>query len=132
PTATPDLTGTPLPTPTPSGPGEPGGEPVATPTPLPDLMASITAPWEGEVVSPPVEIRGTAAGTLFVAYRVEVGLGPEPEEWILIGEEHLVPVADGVLALWEPQGLSGQVVTLRLTVWGIGRQEEARVTVWVE
>ena len=141
-TPTPDLTETPAPTPaesptppptpTPSGPGEPGGEPGATPTPLPDLVASITAPWEGEVVSPPVEIRGTAAGTLFVAYRVEVGLGPEPEEWILIGEERSVPVVEGVLARWRPRGLSGQVVTLRLTVWGVGQQKEARVTVWVE
>ncbi|MBC7223117.1 MAG: hypothetical protein H5T59_02390, partial [Anaerolineae bacterium] len=81
---------------------------------------------------PPVEIRGTAAGSAFVAYRVEVGLGREPAEWVLIGEERPVPVVDGLLALWRPSGLRGQVVTLRLTVWGVGRQEEVRVAVRVE
>ncbi|MGQ9713381.1 MAG: PBP1A family penicillin-binding protein [Anaerolineae bacterium] len=118
------------PVPSPTEPGAPGGD--ATPTALPPLVAHITAPLEGQAVSPPVQIRGTAAGSAFVAYRVEMGLGTEPTEWVLLGEERPVQVVDGVLARWRPRGLSGQVVTLRLTVWGVGQWVEDRVTVWVE
>lgn len=144
-TPTPESTHTPVPTPvqsptppatpeptsTPPGPGEPSDDAPVTPT-SPPLVAQIAFPLEGDMVRAPVEIHGTAAGTLFIAYRVEVGLGSEPELWVPIGEERFTPVVDGILALWQPWDLRGQVVTLRLTVWGIGEQAEARVTVWVE
>jgi len=67
-----------------------------------------------------------------VAYRVEVGLGIEPAGWVLLGEERTTPVEEGLLAAWQPQGLAGQIVTVRLTVWGIGEQREARIVVRVE
>ncbi|MGQ9585222.1 MAG: transglycosylase domain-containing protein [Anaerolineae bacterium] len=133
PTATPSVTTTPIlfETPTPPASGEPGDNPPPPPTPE-RLTAQILYPREGDTVRGRVEILGTASGGGFIAYRVEVGLGEEPEVWVLVGEESTTPVEEGVLAVWQPQDMAGATVTLRLTVWGIGEQKEARVTVRVE
>ncbi|NLE76169.1 MAG: hypothetical protein GX605_05385 [Chloroflexi bacterium] len=143
PTATPEPTATweppvetPLPSPTLPVPVE---TPVPTPEPSPSvepvspaaLTAQIISPEEGDTLFGPTEIIGAAGGPGFVAYRVEVGLGHEPESWILVGEERSAPVQGGVLALWSPQDLGGYEVTIRLTVWGLGAQAEARVLVRV-
>jgi len=129
PTATPVPIETPTPQPTPTA--EPGGEPSPPPSSEP-LVAEIAYPPDGDIIRGPTEILGTAAGTGFVAYRVEVGLGIEPAGWVLLGEERTIPVEEGLLAVWQPQGLAGQIVTVRLTVWGIGEQQEARIVVRVE
>ncbi len=53
-----------------------------------------------------VQIRGTAAGADFASYRILIGQGLNPQEWIQIGEGN-APVTDNLLAEWETNGLSG-------------------------
>jgi membrane peptidoglycan carboxypeptidase len=54
-----------------------------------------------------VSIKGTAAGADFEFYRVRVGKGLNPREWIQIGETNQNPVRNGVLAEWDLTGWSG-------------------------
>lgn len=54
-----------------------------------------------------VNIMGTAAGPDFDFYRVQVGKGLNPREWIQIGDPKHTPVVSDVLAEWDLNGLSG-------------------------
>ena len=53
-----------------------------------------------------IEIHGTAAGENFVSYRVLVGPGLNPQEWLQVAEG-TQPVTDGLLAEWNTRELSG-------------------------
>jgi membrane carboxypeptidase/penicillin-binding protein len=67
----------------------------------------ITSPEAFSQVRGRVQIRGTASGADFVRYRVLVGQGINPQEWMAVGEESRQPVEDGLLATWNTEGLSG-------------------------
>ena len=62
-----------------------------------------------------VKIIGTASGEDFQYYRVQVGKGLNPQEWIQIGSDSTTPVESGVLAEWDTKGLSG-LYAVRLLV----------------
>jgi membrane peptidoglycan carboxypeptidase len=64
---------------------------------LPEMFSEVT----GEV-----QIKGTAAGDNFASYRVLVGQGLNPQEWIQVGEGS-APVTKGLLATWDTKGLNG-------------------------
>ncbi|HJQ14388.1 MAG TPA: transglycosylase domain-containing protein [Anaerolineales bacterium] len=74
--------------------------------PLLDENVNITAPDLFSEVDGVVQIEGTAAGDSFVSYRVLVGQGLNPQEWIQVAESS-EPVTDDVLAEWNANGLSG-------------------------
>jgi hypothetical protein len=57
-------------------------------------------------VSGDVQIQGTAAGESFVSYRVLVGQGLNPQEWIQVADGN-EPVTNGLLGEWNTSGLSG-------------------------
>jgi len=78
---------------------------VIQPPPL-DENVKITAPDLFSEVSGAVQVEGTAAGDGFVSYRVLVGQGLIPQEWIQVAESS-EPVTDDVLAEWNANGLSG-------------------------
>jgi membrane peptidoglycan carboxypeptidase len=67
---------------------------------------NITSPELFAEVSGNVTITGTAAGTDFVSYRIIVGQGLNPQEWIQVAEG-ISPVAGGPLAEWDTSELSG-------------------------
>jgi hypothetical protein len=67
---------------------------------------NITSPELFDEVSGKVKIEGTAAGEGFVSYRVLVGQGLNPQEWIQVAEANS-PVTDGPLAEWDASKLSG-------------------------
>jgi Membrane carboxypeptidase/penicillin-binding protein len=71
-----------------------------------DQNVNITAPDLFSEVNGEVEIKGTAAGEGFVSYRVLVGQGLNPQEWIQVAEG-TQPVTEGSLAAWNTSGLSG-------------------------
>ncbi len=71
-----------------------------------DEQVNITSPDLFSEVSGTVEIKGTAAGDDFVSYRVLVGQGLNPDEWIQVAEDN-EPVTNGLLAEWDTSGLSG-------------------------
>jgi membrane peptidoglycan carboxypeptidase len=78
---------------------------ITAPTPLADVH--IDSPGMFSHVSGEISIKGTAAGTDFEFYRVQVGKGLNPREWIQIGETNRTPVRNGVLTEWDLNGLSG-------------------------
>jgi hypothetical protein len=71
-----------------------------------DENVDITAPDLFSEVNSTVQIEGTASGEGFVSYRVLVGQGLNPQEWIQVAESN-EPVTNGVLAEWHTDGLSG-------------------------
>jgi hypothetical protein len=70
----------------------------------PDVV--ITSPALFSEVDGMVQIKGTAAGADFVSYRVLVGQGLNPVEWIQVGEGD-APITNELLAKWDTSGLSG-------------------------
>ncbi len=77
--------------------------------------ANITEPALFSDVTGVVKIIGTASGADFQYYRVQVGQGLNPKEWIQIGGDITSPVESGVLAEWDTKGLSG-LYAVRLMV----------------
>jgi membrane peptidoglycan carboxypeptidase len=77
---------------------------IQSPQTNPDVI--ITSPALFTEVDGVVKIRGTAAGEGFVSYRVLVGQGLNPQEWIEVAEKN-EPVTGNVLAEWDTSGLSG-------------------------
>jgi membrane peptidoglycan carboxypeptidase len=77
---------------------------IQVPQVNPDV--NITMPELFTEVSGEVRIEGTAAGQEFVSYRVLVGQGLNPQEWIQVAEGN-EPVMDSLLAEWDTSNLSG-------------------------
>jgi len=67
---------------------------------------NITSPELFAEVSGNVTITGTAAGSDFVSYRILVGQGLNPQEWIQVTESN-ESITDGPLAEWDTSELSG-------------------------
>ncbi|MCK6538671.1 MAG: penicillin-binding protein [Anaerolineales bacterium] len=67
---------------------------------------NIASPELFSEVSGIVRITGAAAGGDFLSYRVLVGRGLNPREWVQVAEGS-EPVTDGLLAEWNAEGLSG-------------------------
>jgi membrane peptidoglycan carboxypeptidase len=81
-----------------------GYDVIQAPPTNPDV--NITSPELFAEISGDVTITGTAAGTDFVSYRILVGQGLNPQEWIQVAEG-TSPVTDGPLAEWDTSELSG-------------------------
>jgi membrane peptidoglycan carboxypeptidase len=71
-----------------------------------DENVNIISPDLFSEVDGTVQIEGTAAGEDFVAYRVLIGQGLNPQEWIQV-KEGTAPVTNGLLAEWNTNNLSG-------------------------
>lgn len=67
----------------------------------------ISAPVMFADVKGQVQIKGTAAGADFDHYRVLVGKGLNPQEWILVGSDSTTAVTENVLAAWDTTSLDG-------------------------
>ncbi len=67
---------------------------------------NVTSPELFAEVNGIVMIEGTAAGDDFVSYRILVGQGLNPREWIQVAEG-TETVTDDLLAEWNTEGLSG-------------------------
>ena len=77
---------------------------IQSPQINPDV--NITSPELFAEVTGEVQVSGTAAGENFVSYRLLVGQGLNPQEWIQIAEGN-EPVTNDLLAEWNTSGLSG-------------------------
>jgi hypothetical protein len=71
-----------------------------------DPEVNIASPELYAEVSGEVRITGTAAGEDFASYRVLVGQGLNPQEWIQVADG-TAPVTDDLLGEWNTDGLSG-------------------------
>jgi membrane carboxypeptidase/penicillin-binding protein PbpC len=70
---------------------------------------NITSPDLFSEVSGNVEIKGTAAGDNFASYRVLVGQGLNPRQWIQVAQGNTA-LNNDVLATWNTKGLGGLYV----------------------
>ncbi len=91
-----------------------------------DPEVAIISPPPGGYIGGRVEIRGNARGGNFRNYRVEIGQGVDPQEWIQIGPEHGNQVKNGALEFLETTGLAEGLYTLRLLV----QQGDGSVRQW--
>jgi len=86
------------------------------PPPCPQPGVCITSPSSEQVIAGEVTIQGTANIEAFQFYKVEYGLGENPEQWHSIGDVRRTPVVDGTLVVWNTTGFPNGTYTLRLTV----------------
>ena len=63
-----------------------------------------------------VEFYGSASGSNFSYYRLQVGQGLNPQQWIQIGQDVDLPVENGLLGTWDTQGLEGLYVVQLMVV----------------
>ena len=88
---------------------------IYAPSPSPDTR--LTAPVIFTNIRGEQTIQGTASGSNFVSYRLQVGKGLNPRSWLAISEDVETPVVNGTLATWDTSGLSGlyavQLVVIR-------------------
>ncbi|MCB0118958.1 MAG: transglycosylase domain-containing protein [Anaerolineales bacterium] len=93
---------------------------------------NITAPQLFADVSGNVLILGTASGDDFQYYRVQVGKGLNPQEWIQLGEDNSSPVDGGLLAEWDTTGLSGLYAVQLIVVRNDQKVDTAVIQVTVK
>lgn len=68
---------------------------------------NISAPAMFSDLSGQVQFKGTASGADFDHYRILVGQGLNPQEWIQVGSGSTTPIENGTLATWDTSGLNG-------------------------
>lgn len=92
---------------------------------------NITSPALFAPVQGVVKIMGTASGADFQYYRLQVGQGLNPQEWIQVGTDGTTPVEDGVLGEWDTKGLSGLYAVQLIVVRADQTVESAVIQVTV-
>jgi membrane peptidoglycan carboxypeptidase len=68
---------------------------------------NITSPEMFTDLSGKVQFKGTASGADFDHYRILIGQGLNPQEWIQLGSDSTTPIQNGILATWDTTGLNG-------------------------
>ncbi|MEY2819367.1 MAG: hypothetical protein RL275_2830, partial [Chloroflexota bacterium] len=94
--------------------------------------ANITAPQLFADVDGKVLILGAATGEDFMYYRVQVGKGLNPQEWIQLGEDNYTPVDGGILAEWDTTDLSGLYAVQLIVVRNEQKVDTAVIQVTVK
>ncbi len=105
-------------------------DPIQVQPTSPDVKLSAPAMFSN--VRGTVEIRGSASATDFSSYRVLVGQGLNPQEWLQVGADGAAPVVDGRLAAWDTTGLSGLYAVRLQVVHRDQRVETATLQVTVD
>jgi len=120
PTATPEMVVTPT--------------PVVRPPACPNPNARLTSLGMNQVVQGSIPVRGVANIADFQYYKIEVGPGPNPNEWAVVGQLHYSPVDSGVLETFHSGAYPAGTYTLRLVVVNNTGNfpEPCRVTVSVQ
>ncbi len=77
----------------------------------------LTSPEIFSYVSGEVEIEGSARGDNFAFYRLQIGEGLNPRQWLQIGEDETAPVEGDALGTWDTSSLEG-LYAIRLQVVG--------------
>ncbi|MBN1537889.1 MAG: transglycosylase domain-containing protein [Anaerolineales bacterium] len=88
---------------------------VISPGNVSNSNVKITSPTTFAYVGGEVDIKGTAKGDGFQYYRLQVGKGVNPSQWLQIGEDVMKPVSDGLLMKWDTSQLDG-LYAIQLTV----------------
>ena len=94
----------------------PTARPNSLPPACPDPSARITAPGVDAHLAGFVSVSGSANIANFQYYKVEYGVGEQPQGWTVIGALHRQPINEGVLATFSADTFPPGVYRLRLTV----------------
>jgi membrane peptidoglycan carboxypeptidase len=86
---------------------------IQPPAPSPDVH--ISSPSMFAYLRGKVSVRGSAAGSDLVSYRLQAGEGLNPKSWLQVGQESKQAIREGDLAEWDTSGLNG-LYALRLVV----------------
>jgi len=95
--------------------------------PAPLENAHISSPALFADVGGILEIKGSASGAHFSYYRVDYGVGLNPQEWVQIGAASTRTVEEGSLSTWDTRSING-LVALRLMVVHDDQSIEIAVT----
>ncbi len=79
-----------------------------------------------------IKLIGSAQGESFSYYRLQVGKGLNPQQWIQIGEDVDNPVREGLLGTWDTTGLEGMYVVQLLVVKQDQRVDQAFLQVTID
>ena len=98
------------------------------------IRAIIAQPQANRRVNGAVEITGSADGKGFSGYQLEFAAGSQPPAgaWQQLGVPQLAAVSDGVLGVWQTQGLAPGAYWLRLEVFdasGLAATTQVRIEV---
>jgi membrane peptidoglycan carboxypeptidase len=108
----------------------PPGEYDAIPIDLPaNENAQITSPDMFATLRGEIDLLGTASGEDFDFYRIQVGQGLRPQQWLQVGEVSTTPVENGKLAVWDSGSLNGLYAVQLLVV--SQDQSVSRATVFI-
>ena len=121
----------PTPTHTPTVTAPPTASPTAAPTNA-VVLAAIDQPAPGAQLNGSVAVLGVADGPGFAGYQMDFAFGDAPgdADWMPLGLASTTPVAGGLLATWNTEGLRPGVYSLRLRVYDTGgAYTDSRVTV---
>jgi hypothetical protein len=114
---------------------------LPTPPDTYDVILADTSPSSQAYISSPpmfaylrgeVKIAGTAGGSGFSSYRLQVGQGLNPRMWLQVGPDKRSPVRNGELGVWDTQGLSGLYAIQLQVIRNDQRLETAVVQVTVD
>ncbi len=94
--------------------------------------ARLSSPTMFENVRGQLSLLGSAGGEGFDYYRLQVGQGLYPQEWIQIVEDVHQPVSDGYLGTWDTSSLDGLYVIELLVVKQDKRIERALISVMID
>ncbi|MCH7664281.1 MAG: hypothetical protein IH859_10505 [Chloroflexi bacterium] len=78
---------------------------------------TLTSPAMFSYVSGQVEISGDALGEGFDFYRIQVGEGLNPRQWLQVGTDGTSPVTNGRLAVWDTGDANGLFAIQLLVVY---------------
>ncbi len=92
----------------------------------------IISPAMFEVVRGATPIRGSVQLNDLSFYRLQVGQGLNPQGWYQIGEDHNQPIREGLIGVWDTQGLNGLYVIELLAVRADQSVERAVTLVTVD
>ncbi|MDH3944507.1 MAG: hypothetical protein OEV06_10480, partial [Anaerolineae bacterium] len=98
----------------------------------PDADVNINAPIMFSYVGGVIEIHGSATGDDFEFYRLQVGSGLNPDQWLQIGSEEQEPVEDGLLGRWDTGESSGLFALQLLVVFADQSVKTATIQVTVD
>lgn len=90
--------------------------PVVHPPSCPDPNVRITSPGVNQTVRGSVAVRGTAMHDQFQYYKIEIGVGGDPQNWAVVGQLHYNTVNNGLLETLNSGGYAPGRYTLRLVV----------------
>ena len=98
---------------------------ILQPAPLTD--AHISSPGLFKDVRGSLQIKGSASGVHFSFYRLDYGMGLNPQEWIRVGTVSTRAVEEGLLSNWDTSNING-LIALRLMVVHEDHSIEVAVT----